>query len=282
MKRQKKQQYPIAGQRWYEKFLDWITSEENFRWSLILLGAYVAILLFGVYILANILEWSDAADMFLDVWIFILPLVAIMAMINPWAEGWSLWKKWRLQKPILEQVEQHGSRTYDELVSNCMPVKIHLGIDDALEWLLRTRELVLYINEQGENCYRLPTEEDRESWNREFLEENGEKLTVEQVQTILSMDGRHFGDGILIWFSWGEQDKFWMGKTEREDSDEQAIWIEADDVTYQEFVTFEELIQAKLIRGKSLCEIWDELVFLSIEGESPSSWYERVCGNEGV
>ena len=93
------------------------------------------------------------------------------------------------------------------------------------------------------------------------------------------MDSRHFSDGILIWFSLGEQDGFWMGKTEREDSDEQAIWIEADDVPYQEFMTFEELIQTKLIRGKSLYEIWDELVFFSIEGESPSSWYDRVCGD---
>lgn len=279
MKQQEKQRHSIAGQRWYEKLLDRITSEENFRWSLILLGVYVAILLFGTYILANVLEWFDISELFFNVWSLTFPLVALVAMINPWAGVWRLWSGHKLQKPILEQVEQHGSRTYDELVSQCMPLKIHLGIDDALEWLLRTRELVLYVNEQGEACYRLPTEEDRENWHREFLKENGETLTVEELHRILSMDSRHFSDGILIWFSLGEQDGFWMGKTEREDSDEQAIWIEADDVPYQEFMTFEELIQTKLIRGKSLYEIWDELVFFSIEGESPSSWYDRVCGD---
>ena len=163
-----------------------------------------------------------------------------------------------------------------------MLVKIHLGIDHALECLVRTHELTMYVNEQGETCYRLPTKEDRENWHREFLKENGETLTVEELQKILSMDDGRFSDGLLIWFSFGEQDEFWMGKTEREESDEQVIWIKADDVPYQEFMSFEELIQAKLIRGKSLREVWDELVFLSVEGESPSSYYERVCGDEST
>ena len=280
MKQQKKQRCPIAGQRWYEKLLDWLTSEESFRWSLILLGVYVAILLFGASLLANILEWPDATDLFLNMWLLMFPFVAIIAMINPWASGWALRKQRKLQNPILSCVKQHGSRTYDELVCQCMPIKIHLGIDEALEYLLRTHELVSYVNEQGKTCYRLPTEEDRKNWHREFLKENGESLAVEELQKILSMDARRFSDGILIWFCLGKHDEFWMGKTEREDSDEQALWIEADDVPYKEFTTFEELLQAKLIQGKSLCEVWDDLIFLSIEGESPSSWYERVCGDE--
>jgi len=278
MKRQKKQQHPIAGQRWYEKILDWITGEKCFDYFQIY--QILALVYLGIWtLLTIILKATEDAFVFLEP-IFVGEIFWIPAGILNAASGvWGITAERKLQKPILEQVEQHGSRTYDELVSQCMPLKIHLGIDDALEWLLRTRELVLYVNEQGETCYRLPTEEDRENWHREFLKENGETLTVEELQRILSMDSRHFSDGILIWFSLGEQDEFWMGKTEREDSDEQAIWIEADDVPYQEFMTFEELIQTKLIRGKSLYEIWDELVFLSIEGESPSSWYDRVCGD---
>lgn len=280
MKQQKKQRCPIAGQRWYEKLLDWLTSEETFRWSLILLGVYVAILLFGAYLFANILEWSDATDLFLNMWLLMFPFVAIMGMINPLAGGWALWKQRKLQQTILEQVGQSGGCTYAELVDQCMPIKIHLGIGDALERLICTHELTMYANEQGETSYRLPTEEDRENWHREFLKENGESLAVEELQKILSMDARRFSDGILIWFCLSKHDEFWMGKTEREDSDEQALWIEADDVPYKEFTTFEELLQAKLIQGKSLCEVWDDLIFLSIEGESPSSWYERVCGDE--
>ncbi|MBR2934109.1 MAG: hypothetical protein IKB79_00795 [Oscillospiraceae bacterium] len=281
MKRQKKQRTPIAGQRWYEKILDWLAGDAC--WRCVVIYHFLALAYLGIWTFFTIIfEASEDAFVFLEPlfagYIFCLP-VAVLHIVGI---SWGLRAERKLQKPILNCVEQYGNRTYNELVSNCMPVKIHLGIDDALEWLLRTRELVLYTNEQGENCYRLPTEEDRENWHREFLKENGETLKVEELQRILSMDSRYFGDGILIWFFLGEQDEFWMGKTEREDSDEQAIWIEANDVPYQEFMTFEELIQAKLIRGKSLCEIWDELVFLSIEGESPSSWYERICGDEGV
>lgn len=79
---------------------------------------------------------------------------------------------------------------------------------------------------------------------------------MEQLRRILSVDGRRFGDG----------DEFWVGKTEQDDSDEQVIWIQSDDVPYQEFLTFEELMQAKLFQRKSMYEVWNDLVFLSIEG----------------
>lgn len=271
MKRQKKQRHSIAGQRWYEKILDWITSEENFRWSLIFLGAYAAILLFGVYILANILEWSDAADMFLDVWIFIFPFVAIMAMINPWAGGWALWKHWKLQKPILEQVEQHGSRTYDELVSNCMPVKIHLGIDDALEWLLRTREMVLYINEQGENCYRLPTEEDRKRWRQEFLKEWGAKISFEELKALFSEDAE---DTVYdIDFSVGENDDFRIGWWKEQPSDTKKNWRCEDGHTGWEFATFQEMIEAEVFDDKPLQAVWDDVILIAVNDCPASEWF---------
>ena len=45
MKRQKKQYRPIAGQIWYEKVLDWITREENFKWLITGICLYVVLML---------------------------------------------------------------------------------------------------------------------------------------------------------------------------------------------------------------------------------------------
>ena len=67
MKRQKKQYRPIAGQIWYEKVLDWITREENFKWLITGICLYVVLMLLGTYISANILNQKDVADAFFSV-----------------------------------------------------------------------------------------------------------------------------------------------------------------------------------------------------------------------
>lgn len=100
----------------------------------------MAVLLFGSYILSNILERFDASDLFTKIWFSAFPVVAVLVMVNPWAAGRGLRTERKLQKPILDCVEQYGSRTYDELIRHCMPVKIHLGIDNALERLLREHD----------------------------------------------------------------------------------------------------------------------------------------------
>ena len=272
MKRQKKQRHPIAGQRWWEKLLDRATFEENFFWSMFLLIAYTAIMFFGVFLLSNILEWFVVSDLFFYAWSSIFPIVALAAMLNPWATGWGFWKSRKLQKSIPDHICQHGDQTYDELVHHCMPIKIHLGMDDALETLLREHKLVLYTDEQGTQRYRLATQEDQDLWWKTFLLENGETLSPEELQKILSLDCRHYSDGLLIWLCVGGQDEYWMGKTEQEDSNEQAIWLQSDDLPYCEFSSFENLIQAKVFRGKSMIEVWDDVEFLSIEGMSVRDW----------
>jgi hypothetical protein len=83
MKRQKKQYRPIAGQRWYEKILDWITREENFRWCIVGIVSYVVLLAVGGDISANVMNRPDIADIFMNLWFHFLPVVAVLVMINP-------------------------------------------------------------------------------------------------------------------------------------------------------------------------------------------------------
>ena len=135
-KRQKKQYRPIAGQRWYEKVLDWITREENLRWSPIGIWVYTGSMVLGVYISANVLELFDISDLIFAVWFRFLPVIAAIAAINPLSSFWGERAEKKLQKPIREYVEEKGRCTYDELVTQCMPIKIHLGIDSAIEKML--------------------------------------------------------------------------------------------------------------------------------------------------
>ena len=70
MKRQKKQYRPIAGQRWYEKLLDWVTSENFFR----LLSRYplfIVVYLFVWVLLAYILFDSSETALLLFIPLFL-------------------------------------------------------------------------------------------------------------------------------------------------------------------------------------------------------------------
>ncbi len=271
MKRQKKTRTPIDGQRWYEKILDWLTDEGNLRWSLILLGAYTAIMFLGVYIFSNLLEWFDVSDLFFAVWSSIFPFVAFLAMVNPYSGIWRLRAERKLQKPILDYVAQHGSRTYDELVTQCMPIKIHLGIDDALEWLLRTRELVLYVDEQGKPCYRLPTEADRKRWRREFLEERGIKISFEELKSLFSDEAEHTVYDVD--FSIGENDDFRIGWRKVPPSDTTKIWRCEDGHTDWEFATLQELTEAAVFNENPLQAVWDDVILIAVNDCPASEWF---------
>lgn len=260
MKRQKKQYHPIAGQTWYEKVLDWITREENFRWLLAGIGAYAACLLLGVYISANLLKGPDIADLVLGVWFRIFPVVAVVAAINPLSGIWSLRSEDKLQKAIKDCVEAYDHCTYDELVAQCMPVKIHLGIDSSIKKMLCTHELIL----DTDNRYRLPTDEDRKKWREQWLAEWSVKISFEDLKKLFELDLKELEESIEIEFSLGEHDGLWIGKTEDKVSEADIFWVSAGTGDRRNFMTFQELAEAKLFDGKSLRSVWADVILTSI------------------
>ena len=133
MKWQKKQYRPIAGQTWYEKVLDWITREENFKWLITGIGLYVVLMLLGTYISANILNQKDVADAFFKVWCAVFPVVLAMVLLNPLSTIWDFYSEKKFREMIKNYLAAHNRCTYDELVAYCMPIKIHLGINSAIE-----------------------------------------------------------------------------------------------------------------------------------------------------
>ena len=135
-KRQKKQYRPIAGQRWYEKFLDWVTSE-NFFGLLSRYPLFIVIYLFAWVLLAHIFFDNSETALLLFIPLFLYYLFVIPAgIIHLIGSFWEIRAEKKLKKSIEEYVDGHGFCTYDELLMQCMPVKIHLGIDSAIEKML--------------------------------------------------------------------------------------------------------------------------------------------------
>lgn len=257
-KRQKKQYRPITGQKGYEKLLDWMTREENFRWSMIGLAGYAVILLVGVYIPTNIMNRPDVGDVFMEVWRRLFPLAVVLAMINPTGSAWGLHAEEKLQKPIHEYIGEHGRCTYEELVVHFMPIKIHLGIDSAVESMLQQHELVL---DTADGCYRLPTDEDRKNWRKEWLEEYGTKITLEELEKMFVPNLKEPEESIEIEFSLGERDSCWMGKTE-DTSGEEVFWLMLDENIRLEFTNFQEMTEASVVGNQSLKSIWDDVTLI--------------------
>lgn len=129
MKQQKKQYRPIAGQTWYEKVLDWITREENYRWSAIWIGVYGVFLLFAVYISANLMNRPDIADLVLGVWFRIFPVVVVVAAINPLSGIWGLRAEGKLHKSIKDYLAAHNYCTYGALLFTARSGIIRVAAD---------------------------------------------------------------------------------------------------------------------------------------------------------
>lgn len=268
-KRQKKQYRPIAGQRWYEKLLDWITREENLRWSIIGIWGYTGFMFLSICILTNVLELFDIADLFFAVWFRFLPVVVAVAAINPLSGIWDIRAEKRLQKPIKEYIEMHGHCTYDELVTQCMPVKIHLGIDSAIKKMLLQHDLVLV----EDHHYRFPTDEDQKRWREERLEECGAKISFEDLERIFTLDLEELGESIDIEFTLGEHDGYWMGKTV-DDSGTDIFWLMPGTGTQFDFTSFQEMSKASVFDERSLESVWDDVILTFINDHDMDFWLE--------
>ena len=272
-KRQKKQYRPIAGQRWCEKFLDWVTSE-NFFGLLSRDPLFIVIYLFAWVLLAHIFFDNSETALLLFIPLFLYYLFVIPAgIIHLIGSFWEIGAEKKLKKSIEEYIDGHGFCTYDELLMQCMPVKIHLGIDSTIEKMLQYHELVL----DADDRYRLPTDEDRKKWRKEWLEEYGVKISFEDLEKIFALDLKESEESIDIEFSLGEHDGYWIGKTKADDSDKEVFWCSADIFTAprRDFATFQDLVETELFDGQSLEAVWDDVTITFINDHDMDFWLEE-------
>ena len=268
MARQKKRYPPIEGQTWWEKVLDRMTRPENFKWSLILLVMYTVLLFLSVYILANILERPDIADILFDTGYRALPLVIAVAFINPLGGLWSLRAGRKFQIPIKRLVEQLGSCTYSELVTRISPVKIHSGIDDALELLLRSHELVL-----ENDRYRLPALEDHKRWRKEYLLACDVRISFEDLEKLFSLDLDKEDGDTSIGFSLIDGGDYWIWKGTDKTSGATRFFFSSESQGQQDFATFQELAAANLFDGQSLRSVWGDAALIFFNDHEDIEWW---------
>ena len=270
MKRQKKQYRPIARQIWYEKVLDWITREENFKWLITGICLYVVLMLLGTYISANILNQKDVADAFFKVWRVIFPVVVAIVLFNPLSTAWDFYSEKKFREMIKNYLAAHNRCTYDELVAYCMPIKIHLGINSAIEKMLQCHELVW-----EDDCYRLPTDEDRKKWREQWFAEWGVKVSFEDLRKIFALELKELEESIDIEFSLGKHDGLWIGKTEDTISGVDIFWVSADTGERCDFTTFQEMAEAKMFDGKSLKSVWGDVTLTFISDHDMIFWLDE-------
>ena len=264
----KKQYPPIEGQKWWEKVLDQITRRENFKWSIFSLILYTVFLFLAVYIPANILARPDIADILFDTGYRTLPFVIAVAFINPLSGLWSLWAECKLQQPIKDFVAKRGNCTYSDLVTQVMPIKIHLGMDDALELLLRTHELVLK-NER----YHLPTQNDRERLRKEGLLAYDIRISFEELEKLFSLDSDTDDGNICVGFSLISGSDYWLWKCEDEMSGTTRFFFSSDAKEQHSFSTFHKLAESNLFDGQSLRSVWDDAVLTFFNDHEDIEWW---------
>ena len=271
MARHKKQYRPIAGQKWWEKVLDWVSRDESFRFSNLLLIAYATLLLIPAYMISNTTNRLDAAEIFMSFWFRGLVPVGILAMLNPCCSDWGLRLERKLKQPIKDHITQHGPCTYNELITLFMPFKIHLGIDDALETLVNSRNLVC-----AGDLYRLPSPEDRKQWFDEWFEAYSKEYTFGLLEDIFALDLKRFDCGITIQFYTQTGANFWIIKEEEETSGQVYYQVISPQDNIMTFKTFQELAAAPIFDGQSLREVWSERVVLTYINDEDIDWWIEI------
>lgn len=257
MARQKKQYPPIDGQKRWEKILDWMTREDSFHFSMILLSIYILLLLIPVYFMSTNPNSPYAAETFMKFWFgFFLP-VSALAMFNPCSTGWGFRMGQKLQQPIKEYVELCGRCTYNELVAHFMPIKIHLGIDDALAHLLDAHQLVFECDH-----YRLPTLEEKMSRHKALLAEYGVKISFTDLEKIFALDLSETEGSTSIGFSLLDEldSDYWIWKDTDDLSGKEQFFFSSAPKQQQVFPSFRAMAEADLFNGKNLSDLWGNAV----------------------
>ena len=110
-------------------------------------------------------------------------------------------------------------------------------------------------------------------------------MTFEVFQKLMSFDtkGRSC---IEILFLVKENDKFnfcWMGKMPDRKTKKDVFWygLTPDGKNAYDYLTFEEFSSANVFDGKSLLEIWDNIVIEEINGCDPMEMVDIYLSRKG-
>ena len=227
----------------------------------------IALLMVAMYIAQNVLNSPVLLDLSIMMWLAVEALNVIFGLLSASAQGWEL----RHEREIAERVEayitERNDCTYDELAVHCMPQKIHVGLESAVQRLTDFQKIVRYTD-NGTARLRLPTEEEQLIW---YIE-SGEECSFSAIQGLFRDVVPDYDDYLEIEFFLFETLRCRMGQISCTNGEEKCFWFCAKDIPKVLFATVEDMFSAPLVDGKSLHDLWSNAVVTEINGEYAEQW----------
>lgn len=267
---------PINGQTRHEKFIDFLAFKYSDLLCIIIHLGSICLLIVAMTITQNVLNSPALLDLSIMMWLVVEALNIILGLLSASAEGWGLRHEREIATRVEAYVTEQNDCTYDELAVHCMPRKIHVGLESAVQRLVDFRKIVRYAD-SGTIRLRLPTEEERLAW---YIE-SGEELSFSEIQGLFRDVVPTYDDSLEIEFFLFETLRCRMGQISCSDTEGYIFWFCSEDISKVTFTTFEDLFFALLFDGKSLCDLWPNAVVTEINGEYAEEWL-HVYGSCGV
>ena len=258
---------PINGQTQYEKFIDFLAFKFSAPLCVVTHVGSIFLLLVAIHITQNVLNSPVLVDLSIMMWLALEALNVIFTLLGIIADIWEQ----RHEREIAAQVEayitKHSDCTYDELAIHCMPRKIHVGLESAVQHLVSFHKIVRYTD-NGTIRLRLPTAEERLAW---YIE-SGETLPFSELQGLFNHIVPAYDDYLEIEFFLFKTLRCRMGQISCSNTEGYIFWFYAEDIPKVSFATFEDMFSAPLLDGESLRDLWPNAIVTVINGEYAEEW----------
>lgn len=258
---------PINGQTRYEKIIDFLAFKYSAPLCVVIHVGSIFLLVVAMVITQNVLSSPALLDLSIMMWLAVEALNIIFTLLSATAQGWEL----RHEREIAVQVEayitKHNDCTYDELAVHCMPRKIHVGLESAVQNLVCFHKIVRYTD-NGTIHLRLPTAEERLTW---YIE-SGETLSFSELQGLFNHVVPAYDDYLEIEFFLFATLRCRMGQISGSNTEGYIFWFCSEDIPKVSFTTFDDMLSAPLFDGKSLRTLWPNAIVTEINGEYAEEW----------
>ena len=269
----KKQYPPISGQTRLEKFIDMLPSISSFPVFFTWHVGGMFLLPIAIHITQNVLDNSLLLELSIILWLVSEIVLLTLLLLETALQLWEMKHEQEITARVETYVTEHNNCTYDELAIHCMPRKIHVGLESAVQNLI-SRHKIVRCSEGGTVRLRLPTVEEQLEWYIEC----GETLIFSELNKLFHCVVPDYDDYLEIEFFLFEKLRCHMGQTPSPDSG--PFWLCAEDIPRTSFSSFEDMFSARLFHGASLHDLWPGAVVTQINGEYAETWlhiYDSHC-----
>ncbi len=268
---------PISGQTVYEEFIDFLAFKYPAYLSIAIHLGSMCFLLVAMFIAQDVLNSPALFNLSIMMWLVVEVLNIIVELLSARTDVWELRHGREISVRVEAYVSKHSDCTYDELAVHCMPRKIHVGLESAVQNLVCLHKIVRY-EDNGVVRLRLPTAEERLTW---YIE-SGEDLSFSEIQDLFRDVVPEYDDYLEIEFFLFETLRCRIGQSSNANAEGGIFWFCAEDGSEELFATFEDMASAPLLDGKSLRELWPNAIVTAINGEYAEEWLHVYdsCGVE--